>query len=58
MKFDTGMGILELPYDYCIFCIMRDRYMACTACEFKETLIAHAMPIGNRMKEELNKVNE
>ena len=55
MKFDTGMGILELPHDQCAVCIARDRYMACTACEFKEILIAHAKPIVNKMNEELNK---
>ena len=54
MKFDTGMGILELPHDNCIFCIMKNQYMACTACEFKETMIEHAMPIANKMNEDLN----
>ena len=54
MKFDTGMGMLTIPRD-CVLCIAVDRYTRCTACEFKEILIAHAKPILDKMNEELNK---
>ena len=54
MKFDTGMGILELPHDNCVVCIFKNQYMACTRCEFKETMIEHAIPIVNMMNEKLN----
>ena len=54
MKFDTGFGTLELPCEKCVICIARNQYMACTACEFKETMIEHAVPMMNKMNEDLN----
>ena len=54
MKFDTGMGTLNVPRD-CVLCIAADRYTRCTACSFKEILIAHAKPILDKMNEELSK---
>lgn len=55
MRFDIGMGMLELPRDNCVICIATDRYMACTTCEFKERYTAHAKLILDKMNEELNK---
>ena len=54
MKFETGYGEIDLPKFHCIFCIYRNEYMGCTACEFKETLIKNAAVIVNKMNEELN----
>ena len=55
MKFETGFGILNLPHSECVRCIAADRYMLCTMCEFKETMIQFASSIVDRKTGELNK---
>lgn len=53
MKFETGFGTLDLPHSECVRCIAADRYMLCTMCEFKETMVQFALSVVNRKAGEM-----